>query len=127
MRLPGVYDALKRIVPSDPQEPKVPSPVGASQSDCTDPLSRSITLSVLPPNAKNPRCFPSGDQNAAQAFSVPVSGRVTPESSDRSESGDRSSESARTICRPSGEIAPALMADGIAISKRVSGNGCWRE
>src|SRR6202162_423222 len=56
---------VKRITPSRFHVP--PRPDGASDSACTGPPSRSSFFSF--PSAKNPRDFPSADQNGKLAHS----------------------------------------------------------
>src|SRR5713101_362173 len=64
----------KRMTPFSFQAP--PRPSWASHSACTGPPAASTFLSL--PLEKNPRYFPSGDQNGNMPSSVPATGSAFP-------------------------------------------------
>ncbi len=105
----------------DPSEPD-----GASQMVWGGPPETSTFFS-LPP-LKNATMRLSGDQNARMAPSVPLSGRPSNESSDRTQSSRRpcASLAANTIARPSGDTlgSPGLDApSGVCSRKRTTRGG----
>src|SRR5262252_4047228 len=101
----------------------VPPRPAASANVVTNPLLTSIRLSFPP--AKKPMERLSGDQNGNTAFSVPTSGRVSVDSSERSRKPGGLDSATNTIFSPSGEIANDVTFPlvGVAISTRISGGG----
>src|SRR5712691_13454804 len=76
-----VASGANTITPSRFHVP--PSPAGASQSVCDGPPDTSILLSL--PCAKKAMDLLSGDQNGRTAPSVPVKGRASGASSERTQ------------------------------------------
>ena len=106
-----------RIVPSRAQVP----PMAPRFAICwTAPVSTSMRLMLIAVTYPTVRL--SGDQNGKSPSSVPGSGRVTSESSERSHRRVPSSVwTGKTILRPSGETAIAReLEGGVLISSRTS-------
>src|SRR5262245_25029808 len=123
MRAIGPPRAANRITPSRFQvpPPPPPNPPGAFPSVCTDPPSTSTRLILRA--EKNPRDFPSGDQNGNSAPSVPAITRDKPDVSDRSDNiGCPSDVATNAMAPPSGEIATdeGEVVGGVESSKRIS-------
>src|SRR5262252_8543285 len=99
----------KRITPSRFQVP--PRFAGASQIVWGGPPEASIFLSF--PSAKKPMKRLSGDQNGKEGFSVPGSGCMRSESSDRIQRRflPEGSRATKTTLVASGERAAARNAD----------------
>src|SRR5437867_7137313 len=102
---------------------QVPPRPAASANVVTNPLPTSIRFSF--PSAKKPIERLSGDQNGNAAFSVPTSGRVSADSSERSHKPAGLESATNTILSPSGEIAIDVKSPlaGVATSTRISGGG----
>src|SRR5262245_63658928 len=109
----------KRITPDLLQVP--PRVIDVSLRTCGVPPEISMRFSF--PSAKNPKDWPSGDQNGFNAPSVPASGRKAVELIERTHRRDRPSDSAEnTTCCPSGEMANETKSEvaGVVMSSRTS-------
>jgi hypothetical protein len=120
---PGLL--LKRITPARFHDP--PSGTATRANGWSAPPS--IATRFIMASAKNPMDRPSGDQKGFEPRSVPASGRIADESSERSQRRDGPSPLAtNTMLRPSGESASDEARVGrVLISSRNSpGSGTDR-
>src|SRR5712692_9267226 len=106
--------ALNRMTPSRFQVPERVQPSTASQTTSGEPPALSMIFSLL--SAENPTNRLFGDQNGARALSVPVSSRVSPDSSDSSQIrlAPSAVSTRKATFRPSGETL-TTDADGLRL------------